>query len=1726
MRRCARSGYVVAVIGLVIAASLLTVQSPAEADTFPDSGFATETVATVAPYTLVGMAFAPDGRMFVWQKNGVVRVVKNGQLLPTPFIDLSAKVNTFDDRGFWGLAFDPQFATNGRVYLSYTFEDAGNPNSSAPRTARLTRVTADPANPDTALPGSEVVILGSVGTPPCSALPSSADCIGSDGGSHTLGSLHFADDGTLFVGVGDGSDGDANALRAQNLDSPNGKILRIRPDGSAPPDNPFYDGTNSWRSRVWLYGVRNPFGFSLQAETGEIWFGDVGWNTWEEVDHGGAGANFGWPCFEGTGPQPYFQSQYPSQCALTGVTPPFHTYDHTVGSAVIGGPFYTGTTYPQQYRDNFFFADYSGRFIKRVVFDSEQRPVSVEPFATGVPDPVALTMGPDGLIYYLSFTTGEINRIRYNGPVAKAAATPTNGPSPLAVSFSSAGSSAPGGGTLSYLWDFGDGATSTAANPSHTYTTSTPRRFTARLTVSTASGASSSDTVDVTVGSVPPTPTISAPTDGTTVLPGQTINYQGSATDLEDGPLPASALTWTVLLHHNTHVHTFVAGAGDQGSFVAEDHGSVGTFSYEIILEATDSTGLEATTSVNVPVGSDTSPPSVPTGLAAVAASGQVSLGWTASSDNAAVTGYRVERCQGAGCTDFAQVGTPAGTTFTDTGLAASTLYRFRVRAVDASGNLSGYSSVVEAATPDPPPTPAGLVGAWAFNEGTGTTTADASGRGNQGTLVGATWTTQGRYGGALSFDGSSSLVRVADSASLDLSTAMTLSAWIMPTANQSGWRTIMQRQTDAYFLNASYDGGALRPAGGGTFGSTTSYVGGPTASPLDAWTHVALTYDGAVLRLFVNGTQVATRATTGTIQATDNPLWIGGNNPYGEYFTGRIDEVRVYNRALTETDIQADMSSGILPAAGDTSPPTAPTGLSASAGPGQVNLTWTASTDNVGVSGYRVERCQGAGCTSFAPVGTPSAAGYSDTGLAPSTTYRYQVRAVDAAGNLSAYSSIATATTPDAADTTAPSAPTALSATAISTTRVDLTWTASTDDVGVTGYRVERCQGTSCTDFAQVGTPTGTAFTDPGLAASTEYRFRVRAVDAAGNLSAYSSIATVTTPAAADTTAPSPPTALSATAVSSSRIDLTWTPSTDNVGVAGYRVERCQGTSCTSFAQVGTPSAATYSDTGLLPATTYRFRVRAIDAAGNLSAYSSIATATTPAAGDTTAPSAPTALSGTAISTSRIDLTWTASTDNVEVTGYRVERCRGTNCTSFTQVGTPTAAAFSNTGLAANTNYRFRVRAVDAAGNLSAYSAIVTIRTLAKDTTRPTTPTALSATAVSATRIDLTWTASTDNVGVTGYRVERCQGAGCTSFAQVGTPTATTYSDAGLTPSTTYRYRVRAVDAAGNLSTYSSIATSTSQAVVDTSAPSVPTGLAAVAGVGQVDLSWTASTDDVGVTGYRVERCQGAGCTDFAQVGTPAGTTFTDTGLAASTLYRFRVRAVDASGNLSGYSSVVEAATPDPPPTPAGLVGAWAFNEGTGTTTADASGRGNQGTLVGATWTTQGRYGGALSFDGSSSLVRVADSASLDLSTAMTLSAWIMPTANQSGWRTIMQRQTDAYFLNASYDGGALRPAGGGTFGSTTSYVGGPTASPLDAWTHVALTYDGAVLRLFVNGTQVATRATTGTIQATDNPLWIGGNNPYGEYFTGRIDEVRVYNRALTETDIQADMSSPVPGS
>jgi len=601
-----------------------------------------------------------------------------------------------------------------------------------------------------------------------------------------------------------------------------------------------------------------------------------------------------------------------------------------------------------------------------------------------------------------------------------------------------------------------------------------------------------------------------------------------------------------------------------------------------------------------------------------------------------------------------------------------------------------------------------------------------------------------------------------------------------------------------------------------------------------------------------------------------------------------------------------------------DSTAPSSPSNLTGTAlSASQINLSWTASTDSVGVTGYQIERCVGNGCSNFALVTTTTATTFNNTGLLAGTAYGYRVRATDAAGNLSPYSNIVSAITQGTADTTAPSAPSALSATTSSATQIALNWVGSADNIGVTGYLVERCSGASCTAFAQVSTTAGaTTFSDSGLAASTSYSYRVRATDAAGNLSGYSNIATATTSASSDTTPPSAPSGLDATATSTTQIGLTWAASTDNIGVTGYHIERCAGTACSAFVQIGTTTGATtFSDSGLTASTAYRYRLRANDAAGNLSAYSNIAAASTSATVDTTPPTAPSSLAATASSTTQIGLAWTASTDNVGVSGYHIERCAGAGCTTFIQVGTTTGATtFSDSGLTISTVYRYRVRANDATGNLSTYSNIAAATTLTTaDTTPPTAPSTLVATASSSTQIGLTWTASTDNVGVTGYRIERCSGASCATFAQIGTTTGTTnFGDSGLTNSTSYSYRVRATDAAGNLSGYSNTASATTSPAADTTPPAAPSALSANAiNSSEIDLSWTASTDNVGVTGYRIESCSGASCTTFAQIGTTTGaTTFAATGLAAGTSYSFRVRAIDAAGNLSGYSNTASGTT------------------------------------------------------------------------------------------------------------------------------------------------------------------------------------------------------------------------
>src|SRR5690242_9375406 len=270
---------------------------------------------------------------------------------------------------------------------------------------------------------------------------------------------------------------------------------------------------------------------------------------------------------------------------------------------------------------------------------------------------------------------------------------------------------------------------------------------------------------------------------------------------------------------------------------------------------------------------------------------------------------------------------------------------------------------------------PSGLVAAYAFDAGSGSTVTDVSGSGNNGTISNATWSTSGKYGDALQFNGSNALVTIPDAASLHLSAGMTLEAWVNPSTVNANWRDVVYKGNDNFYLEATSTNSS-RPDGGVIAGGSYADAFGTSALPTSTWSFLSETYDGSMVRLYVNGTQVASTAHTGTIATSTNPLQIGGDSLYGQYFAGLIDNVRVYNVALTAAQIQTDQTTPVT-STPDTAPPTQPGTLTASVVSGsEVDLSWGASTDNVGVTGYLIERCSGAGCTNFTQIATTTGTG------------------------------------------------------------------------------------------------------------------------------------------------------------------------------------------------------------------------------------------------------------------------------------------------------------------------------------------------------------------------------------------------------------------------------------------------------------------------------------------------------------------------------------------------------------------------------------------------------------------------------------------------------------------------------------------------------------------------------------------------------------------------------
>jgi len=1255
------------------------------------------------------------------------------------------------------------------------------------------------------------------------------------------------------------------------------------------------------------------------------------------------------------------------------------------------------------------------------------------------------------------------------------------------------------------------------------------------------------------------------------------------------------------------------------------------------------------------------------------------------------------------------------------------------------------------------------LVAAYDFNQGTGTVVPDDSGNGHAGTVSGAAWSASGKFGGALAFNGTSSLVTVPSSAALSLTTGMTLEAWVKP-ATSTGWQTLLMRERPGGMSYGLYgfDNTGKPPA---IYGHVSSDVEakGKAALALNVWTHVAGSYDGATLRIYVNGSQVGTTALTGSLTSSSSPLRIGGNSVWGEYFNGLIDEVRVYNRALSAAEIATDQTTPVAPAVPDSTPPVITTVAAAGVSATGASITWTTNEPADGVVDYGSSTAYG---STASATGLAVSHSVPLSGLTAGTTYHYRVHSTDAAGNpaVSADSTFTT-TAPDlTAPTVAISAP-AAGATVSGTVQVTA---AAADDVGVAAVQF-------LLDGANLGAEDSTAPYAVSWNASTvgagPHALTARARDTSGNATVSAGVPVTVDSSDPRSTAGSwsgvqqmgdiaqqavllpgsgkvlfykdgdgaqvlDPVSGAVTAVPLARSDLfcagqgilpdgrllinggqshsgglgiadnnvfdpatqtwsvapsmsyrRWYPTMTPLGDGKQLSTSGSQDSLTDIApvpelydpvtnrwtplpsannpipyypfmyqlgdgrivQVGATEQAT--STQVLDPKTWTWSTvdpRVIDGgssvmyapgkflkAGTSSdgnspvrpssaaayvldmnvpnpAWRQVASMAYPRAflnltllpdgtvlvtgGESTADGTNannavnaaelwnpatetwTTLSGgqrprfyhsvglllpdgrvlvsgggndgnvpnepnyelysppylfkgarPAISGVPSTLTYGSSflvstPDAADIASVRLIRPAAVTHSfdsnelavplSFTQTaGGIQVQAPSNPNLAVPGNYLLYV--VNSKG-VPAIAPFTRLPAPWEDKVAPSAPSALSATgAIGAAT--LSWGAATDNQAVTGYRVYRSGTQGFTPAPAnlAGSATGTGFTDSGL-PGGTYYYRVTAIDGAGNEGPPSNEGSAVVTA--DVTAPAVaftaPSAGATVSGA--VTLTATAS-DDVRVASvqFLADGSPVAG----ALAAAPYSTAWSSAAVANGS-HTLTARATDSSGNVSTATVTVTVANSGP----GGLVAAYGFNSGSGSTVTDASGNGNSGTLTGGSWSTSGKYGNALSFDGTSSWVTVPSSAALNLTTRMTVEAWVKP-ASSSGWRTVLMKERPGGMSYGLYgfDDSARPPAVYGHVSSDTA-ASGTAALPLGSWSHLAGTYDGSTLRIYVNGTLVGSKALTGSLATSSSALRIGGNSVWGEYFNGLIDEVRVYNRALSAGEIATDLATAIP--
>lgn len=477
------------------------------------------------------MAALPDGRVLVLEQDGLIHAVKDDALLGTAFYQVQ-NVDTFAERGCLGITADPNFAVNQYVYVYCTVKNGG---ASRNRVLRLT------AAGDVASPASEQVILE------LPDVPAGVQW-------HMGGPLRFGVDGKLYVGVGGHEDTRVDpptASLSQSVASPFGKVLRINPDGSFPADNPFFNTPSAYRG-IYLLGFRNPYAIDVQPNTGLLYVNDVGAGSFEEINRAIPGANYAWPVSEG-------------KTTDTRFTNAVFEYGRTDGCAITGGSFYNppGPQFPATYLGKYLYADYCSGWIR--MLDPASPAAGAQDFVSGIDSPVALATAPDGSLYYLA--RNQKANAQDAGSLGKILFTDTPGPrltlqpesqvvyvgDPVTFSVAADGASR-------YQWRRGGvdipGATSASYTLSRTSLSDNGATFS--VVVSNALGSATSDAASLTVTSNRlPVASITSPATGTGFTPGTRISFAGTASDAEDGALPASAFSWKVDFMHDTHRHPF-----------------------------------------------------------------------------------------------------------------------------------------------------------------------------------------------------------------------------------------------------------------------------------------------------------------------------------------------------------------------------------------------------------------------------------------------------------------------------------------------------------------------------------------------------------------------------------------------------------------------------------------------------------------------------------------------------------------------------------------------------------------------------------------------------------------------------------------------------------------------------------------------------------------------------------------------------------------------------------------------------------------------------------------------------------------------------------------------------------------------------------------------------------------------------------------------------------------